>query len=62
LVIADTVEGNKADSDDEEQKRKELLRLLQSWLEEDEKEQIETLSYLKQALDDDRLSDRKLFL
>lgn len=48
-------------SDDEEQKRKELLHLLQSWLEEDEQEQKETLAYLQQALDEDRLSDRKLF-
>ena len=53
--------SQKAHFDDEEQKRKELLRLLQSLLEEDEKEQIETLSYLKQALDEDRLSDRELF-
>src|SRR5690242_4412692 len=40
-----------ARTDDEEQKRKELLQLLQSWLEEDEQEQKETLDHLRQALD-----------
>ena len=44
------VPSQKVSSDEEEQKRKELLKLLQSWLEEDEQEQKETLAYLKQAL------------
>ncbi|MBV7328148.1 hypothetical protein KFU94_07785 [Chloroflexi bacterium TSY] len=36
--------------------------LLKSWDEEgDEQEQSETLEYLKRAIDEDRLSDRKLF-
>ena len=42
----------------------QALALLQSWnVEEpaDQEEQRETWEYLKQALDEDRLSDRKLF-
>ncbi len=46
----------------EDMRRKALIRLLQSWREEgDEQDQIETLKFLQQALDEDRLSDRKLF-
>lgn len=37
------------------------LDLLDSWLEQDEVEQKESLNYLKEALDMDRPSDRKLF-
>ncbi len=37
------------------------IRLLQSWLDDDEQEQRETLSLLRVALDEDRLSDRPLF-
>ncbi|SRR6266540_185328 len=38
------------------------LALLQSWAEEgDEQEQRDTWEYLKIVLDEDRLSDRKLF-
>ncbi|MGL5941391.1 MAG: hypothetical protein ACRC2S_13545 [Waterburya sp.] len=44
------------------QKRTELVNLLQSWIDdEDIKEQQETGEYLINALDRDRLSDRKLF-
>jgi hypothetical protein len=43
----------------------ELLDVMRSWLEEDdpedEAEQKATWEYLKKALDEDRLSDRKLF-
>lgn len=40
----------------------EAVALLQSWIDdEDETEQQETGQYLIQALDDDRLSERKLF-
>lgn len=35
--------------------------LLQSWFDEDPQAQRETWEYLKVALDEDRLSDRKLF-
>jgi hypothetical protein len=38
-----------------------LVRLLQSRDEEDEQEQRETWEQLKRALDEDRLSERKLF-
>ena len=48
--------------DDSQQKREQAIKLLQSWREDDEEEQKETWEYLKQALDQDRLSDRKLFL
>jgi hypothetical protein len=44
------------------QKQAEAVNLLQSWIEDgDVKEQQETGQYLIQALDDDRLSERKLF-
>ena len=50
------------ESDTEQtQKQLALIQLLESWLEEDEQEQRETLEYLLQVLDEDRLSDRKLF-
>ena len=40
----------------------ELVALLQSWIdEEDAQEQQETGDYLIRVLDEDRLSDRKLF-
>jgi hypothetical protein len=45
----------------QQQKREQAIKLLQSWREDDEKEQKETWEYLKLALDQDRLSDRKLF-
>jgi hypothetical protein len=42
--------------------RGELVALLQSWMEEgDVQEQKETGEYLTQVLDEDRLSDRRLF-
>ncbi len=44
------------------EKQAEAINLLQSWLdEEDTEEQKETGEYLIRALDEDRLSDRKLF-
>lgn len=44
------------------QKRAESVQLLQSWLDdEDVEEQQETGQYLINALDEDRLSERKLF-
>lgn len=42
--------------------RAEAVRLVQSWLDEgDGQEQQETGDYLVRALDEDRLSERKLF-
>ena len=43
------------------QKNLALIELLKTWREEDEQEQRDTWECLKQALDEDRLSDRKLF-
>jgi hypothetical protein len=44
------------------QKQTEAVNLLQSWIDdEDDNEQQETGLYLIHALDDDRLSERKLF-
>jgi hypothetical protein len=44
------------------QKKHALIKLLDTWREEgDEKEQKSTWEYLKQSLDEDRLSERKLF-
>lgn len=37
------------------------MLLLESWFDEDEQEQHDTLEALKKALDEDRPSDRKLF-
>lgn len=42
-------------------KNKSAILLIDSWLDDDEKEQRETFEYLKKVLDEDRLSDRKLF-
>ena len=43
-------------------RRTELVTLLQAWIdEEDSEEQRETGEYLIRALDEDRLSDRLLF-
>ena len=45
-----------------EERRTELVTLLQSWIdEEDPGEQRETGEYLISALDEDRLADRQLF-
>ncbi len=43
------------------EKNQETILILNSWLDGDEKEQKETFIYLKKVLDEDRLSDRKLF-
>ena len=43
------------------QKKRALIQLLRSWLEGNEQEQRNTWEYLRQALDEDRLSERKLF-
>ena len=44
------------------QNRAEAVDMLQSWIDdEDVEEQQETGEYLVQVLDEDRLSDRKLF-
>jgi hypothetical protein len=42
-------------------KQTEAVNLLQSWIDDDELEQQEICQHLIHALDEDRLSDRKLF-
>jgi hypothetical protein len=43
-------------------RRRQAVELLQSWIdEEDPQEQKETGDYLVRVLDEDRLSDRKLY-
>jgi hypothetical protein len=50
------------DSISVKQKQTEAVNLLQSWIDdEDNEEQQETGKYLLRVLDEDRLSDRKLF-
>ncbi|MCG3160854.1 MAG: hypothetical protein JMDDDDMK_01929 [Acidobacteria bacterium] len=49
-------------SQSERERREKAIALVQSWIDEgDEKEQKETGEYLIRVLDEDRLSDRKLF-
>lgn len=44
------------------ERRKKAMALLKSWAEEeDDTEQLEAGEYLQRVLDEDRLSDRKLF-
>ena len=43
------------------EKNQAAILMLDSWLDGDETEQKQTFEYLKKALDEDRLSDRKLF-
>jgi predicted DNA-binding protein len=46
----------------QDEKRSEAIGLIQSWIDDqDAKEQIETGEYLIKVLDEDRLSERKLF-
>jgi hypothetical protein len=48
----------------QKERRAEAISLLQSWIDaegEDKEEQKETGEYLIRVLDEDRLSDRKLF-
>ncbi len=46
----------------ETEKQTRLVNMLQSWIDEDDaQEQQETGEFLIQALEEDRLSDRKLF-
>jgi len=46
---------------DQTQKNHAVIQLLKSWREGDEQEQRSTWEYLKRALDEDQLSQRKLF-
>ena len=42
-------------------KAKEAVRLLKAWMEGDEREQTDAWNHVKQAIDQDRPSSRKLF-
>jgi hypothetical protein len=46
---------------DQAKETKEIINALKGLLAGDEQEQRETFTFLKQALDEDRLSRRKLF-
>jgi hypothetical protein len=46
---------------DQIQKNQAAIQLLRLWREGDEQEQRETWEYLERVLDEDRLSNRKLF-
>ncbi len=46
---------------DQHAKNADAIRLLEAWSQGDEQEQKETWQFLRVALDEDRLSDRKLF-
>ena len=62
--VVDTPEAEKKTPETQRAKREAAIRLLRSWREEgehDEQEQRETWAYLKKALDENRLSNRKLF-
>lgn len=43
------------------ERNRACIEVLDTWLEEDEQEQRESWEFLKKALDEDRLSDRKLY-
>jgi hypothetical protein len=59
---AATAQSDAAILRERERRDQAVLQLLQSWVDEgDEEEQRETLAYLKQALDEDRSSSRRLF-
>lgn len=54
-------ENESATNTAQQQQNQAAIELLKAWREGDEEEQKDTWSYLKTALDEDRLSDRKLF-
>ncbi len=52
------------EEESDQERNERLIALLDSWInvtEEEAEEQRETLEYLIRVLDEDRLSDRKLF-
>jgi hypothetical protein len=61
-VLQDRIEEGRLDRKAiQSHKNYSLVQLLNSWREGDEQEQRETLNFLKKALDEDRVSERKLF-
>ncbi|MBW4592063.1 MAG: hypothetical protein KME46_03820 [Brasilonema angustatum HA4187-MV1] len=60
--LSETSEQEIPENDRLIQQHKALSKLTKEWIEEgDEQEQTETWEYLRQALDEDRLSNRPLF-
>ncbi len=55
------IEKEETSTTGEKREIKAKIRRLRSLLDDDEKEQRETFSYLKKALDEDRPSNRRLF-
>ena len=59
---AATAQSDAAILRERERRDQAVFQLLQSWVDEgDEEEQQQSLAYLKQALDADRSSSRRLF-
>lgn len=64
ITDAESMEAGQQAAINQLAKNEEAIQLLRSWREsseEDQQEQQETWEYLKRVLDEDRLSDRKLF-
>lgn len=59
-ILDDILEGRET-SPTPEQRREALSELLRRWREEDQEEPEDSMDDLKKALDEDRLSYRKLF-
>lgn len=62
--VVDAPDAKEKLTEDRRTKHEAAIRLLRSWREvgeHDEQEQQETWTYLKKALDENRLSNRKLF-
>lgn len=63
-TMSETARDTARHDAEQAQRARDLIALLESWCSGDEadaEEQRETWEYLKRALDEDRLSDRKLF-
>jgi hypothetical protein len=62
-VVADTgaTKAERPFPADLQARNEAAMRLLDAWCKEDAQEQQETWAFLKQALEEDRLSARKLF-
>ncbi|MCI0486136.1 MAG: hypothetical protein L0229_06000 [Blastocatellia bacterium] len=59
--IMDSITEQTTESLDEQARIQAVIRSLRTLLEDDEQEQRETFEYLKQVLEEDRPSNRRLF-
>lgn len=57
----DTQKQGTADREEQIRRNQAVIEMLNAWEHEDAQEQRETLEFLLRALDEDRLSSRKLF-